>query len=269
VVELMLGNLKKLPLATQQVLRFAACVGAEFDLSTLSIICERSPNAIFSELVSAIHSGLVVPTSELDEQLLIQDYRFLHDRVQQAAYTLIDESPRQVVHLQIGRSLLEKTLPEQRSERLFEMVDHLNHGIELVSDRAERDEIARLNLMAGQKAKAAIAQSMAQKYLSTAREWLAAFSWHTNYDLTLELYSEIAEVAYWCGEFEHVESWVSMVLQEAKTVLDSVKVYEVKIQTDIAQNQPLISCSAFKLGISDAETCSQLRLLQKFRCITA
>jgi len=74
----------------------------------------------------------------------------LHDRVQQAAYALIDESQKQVVHLQIGRNL-SKNFTEQRSERLFEIVDHLNHGIELVSDQAERD--AKLNLMAGQKAK--------------------------------------------------------------------------------------------------------------------
>jgi predicted ATPase len=91
--------------------------------------------------------------SELDEQLLVQDYKFLHDRVQQAAYALIDESQKQVIHLQIGRNLLEKTSPERLTDRLFEIVDHLNHGIELVTDRQERNEIAKLNLIAAQKAK--------------------------------------------------------------------------------------------------------------------
>jgi len=235
VVELMLSKLKKLPLATQQVLQLAACVGADFDLNTLSIICKRSSNEIFSELVTAVQPGLIVPMSELDEQLLVQDYRFLHDRVQQAAYALIDESQKQVVHLQIGRNLLEKTLPE----RLFETVDHLNCGIELVIDQAERDQLARLNLVAGQKAKAAIAYSVAKHYLATGRAWLAASSWQTNYDLTLELYSENAEAAFLCGDFKDIESCTAIVLQEAKTVLDTVKVYEVKIQTDIAQGQSL------------------------------
>ncbi|MBD2532534.1 AAA family ATPase [Nostoc flagelliforme FACHB-838] len=255
VVELMLGKLKKLPPATQQVLQFAACIGADFDLSTLSIICENSSREIFPQLIVAAQSGLIVPTSELDEQLLVQDYKFLHDRVQQAAYALIDESHKQVVHLQIGRNLLEKTLPERISERLFEIVDHLNYGIELVTERAERDEIARLNLIAGQKAKAAIAYDVSKKYLATARVWLAASSWQTDYDLSLELYAEITEVAYLCGNFEQVEYWAAIVLQQAKTVLDSVKVYEVKIQTAIAQNQPLEAINTGLQVLHQLEIC--------------
>ncbi|WP_442942785.1 protein kinase domain-containing protein [Nostoc sp.] len=262
VVELMLHKLKKLPENTQQILRLAACVGAEFNLDTLSIVCDQPPETIFQDLLTAIQVGLIQPLSELDENLLIQKYKFLHDRVQQASYTLIDESQKQIVHLQIGRNLLEKTLPERLSDRLFEIVDHLNHGIELVADRLERNEIARLNLIAGQKAKAAIAYSMAQKYLATARVWLGASSWQTNYDLKLELYLETTEVAYLCGDFEQVESWAAIVLQEAKTILDIVKVYEVKIQTDIAQNQLLEAINTGlqvlqQLGISFPETPTQ------------
>lgn len=235
VVELMLHKLKKLPENTQQILRLAACIGAEFNLDTLAIVCEQSPKAVSLDLLAAIQAGLIQPLSELDENLLVQEYKFLHDRVQQAAYTLIDESHKQVVHLQIGRNLLKKTLPE----RLFEIVDHLNHGFERVSDLAQRDEIAKLNLLAGQKAKAAIAYGVSKKYLTTAREWLAASNWQTDYDLTLELYSETTEVAYLCGNFEQVEYWAALVLQQAKTVLDSVKACEVKIQSYIAQNQLL------------------------------
>jgi PAS domain S-box-containing protein len=239
VVELMLLKLKQLPEVTQQILQLAACIGAEFDLDTLAIVCEQSPKAVSLDLLAAIQAGLIQPLSELDEDLLVQDYKFLHDRVQQAAYALIDESHKQVVHLQIGRNLLEKTLPERLSDRLFEIVDHLNHGIELVNDQLDRNAIAKLNLMAGQKAKAAIAYSVAKRYLATARVWLAASSWQTDYELTLNLYLETTEVAYLCGEFEQVESWAGIVLQAAKTVLDIVKVYEVKIQTDMAQSQPL------------------------------
>ncbi|WP_442948017.1 AAA family ATPase [Nostoc sp.] len=263
VVELMLHKLKKLPENTQQILRLAACIGAEFNLDTLSIVCEKPPETVFQDLLTAIQVGLIQPLSELDENLLIQENKFLHDRVQQASYTLIDESHKQVVHLQIGRNLLGKTLPERLSDRLFEIVDHLNHGIELVADQLERNEIARLNLIAGQKAKAAIAYSMAKKYLATARVWLAASSWQTNYNLTLDLYLETTEVAYLSGDFEQVESWAAIVLQEAKTIFDIVKVYEVKIQTHIAQNQLLKAINTGlqvlqKLGISFPETPSQL-----------
>jgi PAS domain S-box-containing protein len=239
VVELLLIQLKRLPENTQKILHLAACVGAEFDLETLAIVCEKSPQAVSLDLLVAIQAELIQPTSELDENLLVQEYKFLHDRVQQAAYALIDESQKQVVHLQIGRNLLEKKLPDRLSERLFEIVDHLNHGIELVPEQSERNEIAKLNLLAGQKAKGAIAYSMAKSYLAIGRAWLAASSWQTGYDLVLDLYVETTEVAYLCGEFEQVESWAAIVLQQAKTVLDTVKVYDVQIQTHIAQNQLL------------------------------
>jgi NAD(P)-dependent dehydrogenase (short-subunit alcohol dehydrogenase family) len=93
--------------------------------------------------------------------------------------------------------------------------------------------------MAGQKAKGAIAYSVAKKYLTKGRAWLAASRWQTNYDLTLALYVETTEIAFLCGNFEDVERWAEIVLQHVKTVLDSIIVYRVKIQADIAQNQPL------------------------------
>ncbi|MEH2251301.1 AAA family ATPase [Nostoc sp.] len=274
VVELMIGKLKQLPEETQRVLRLAACVGAEFDLASLSAICERSAVEIFAELTTVIQLELILATSELDENLLIQNYKFSHDRVQQAAYALIDESQKQVVHLQIGRNLLKEALADRLSNRLFEIVDHLNHGIELITNQAKRDEIARLNLMAGQKAKAAIAYGTAQNYLAIGRAWLGDSSWQTNYDLALELYTETTEVAYLCGEFENVEHWAEAVLQNAKTVLDSVKVYEVKIQTAIAQGQLLDAIHTAlqvlqQLGIRFPETPNQSDITLELNAVTS
>ncbi|KAM3096542.1 PAS domain S-box protein [Phormidesmis sp. 146-12] len=221
--------------ATQQILSIAACVGAEFDLETLAIVCEESPKAISQDLLAAIQAELIQPLSELDENLFVQEYKFLHDRVQQAAYALIDESQKQVVHLQIGRNLLEKTLPEQRLERLFEIVDHLNHGIEIVCDQAKRNEIARLNLIAGQKAKAATAYEAAFKYFTTGLQLLNPESWQSEYDLTLALYSEAAEAAYLQGRFDEMEQFVEVVLARAKTVVDKVQAYDSRIQGYLSQ----------------------------------
>nr|MDZ8016259.1 PAS domain S-box protein [Nostoc sp. ZfuVER08] len=246
VVELLLRQLQKLPEATQQVLSIAACVGSEFDLETLAIVCEKLPKAIFQDLLEAIQAGLIQPLSELDEDLLVQKYKFSHDRVQQAAYALIDESHKQVVHLQIGRKLLEKTSPEQRSDRLFEIIDHLNQGLELVTARSERTEIARLNLMAGQKAKAATAYEAAFKYFTTGLKLLNWESWLSEYDLTLALYSQAAEVAYLHGCFDEMEQLVEVVLARAKTVVDKVQAYDSRIQGYLSQGNLK---EALKIGL--------------------
>ncbi len=219
VVELMIGKVKKLPESTQQVLRSCACVGASFDLNTLSIISEKSRTEISLELTPAVQSGLILPTSEFNEKLLMQNYKFLHDRVQQAAYALIDEEQKQVVHLQIGRLLLQNITPSPLSEEIFEIVDHLNLGVELVTSQQERDEIAKLNLFAGQKAKAATAYAAAIKYFYVGREILSANSWQNSYDLTLAIHEEAVEAAYLNGDFIAMEQLALVVLNHAKTVL--------------------------------------------------
>ncbi|BAZ21459.1 serine/threonine protein kinase and signal transduction histidine kinase with GAF and PAS/PAC sensor [Kalymmatonema gypsitolerans NIES-4073] len=235
VVELMIGQLKKLPESTQQVLRLAACVGAEFDLKTLSIICEKSRSEVFSDLLTAVQSGLILSTSELDENLFIQNYNFLHDRVQQAAYTLIDDGQKTILHLQIARLLLQNTSADALSDELFEIVDHFNLGVELVTDQQERNEIAKLNLMAGHKAKAATAYGAAVEYLNVGLKLLNADSWHSEYDLTLALYEEAAEAAYLNGDFITMEQLALVVFNNAKIVLHKVKVYDVKIQASVSQ----------------------------------
>jgi PAS domain S-box-containing protein len=248
VVELMVGKLKKLPSNTQEVLRLSACIGTEFDLDTLSIICDRSPAEVFSELTPALDSGLILPTSELNPELLIVEYKFLHDRVRQAAYELIDEAQKTILHLQIGRLLLQNTSPELLAEtdEVFKIVDHLNLGVvemlmstSLPTAQNELNEMARLNLIAGKKAKAAAAYRSALAYLTLGRALLSVVSWQNQYELTLDLYTEAVEASYLNGYFQQMEQLAEVVLQQAKTVLDKVKVYEVKLQAYTAQGKQL------------------------------
>jgi len=239
VVELMIGKLKKLPESTQQVLQLAACVGADFDLNTLAIVSERSPSEIATDLAVAVQSGLILTTSELDSQLLIQNYKFLHDRVQQAAYALIDEWQKQVLHLQMGRLLWHNTPTETLSENVFKIVDHVNLGIELIGSPEERLEISQLNLIAGKKAKTAAAYTAALDYLTTGMKFLPNYSWERQYDLTLALYQEAVEVTYLLGNFQQMDAGVTVVLSKATNLLDKLKVYQTKIQACMAQGQLL------------------------------
>ncbi|MBD2520306.1 AAA family ATPase [Nostoc sp. FACHB-973] len=246
VVELMIGKLKQLPEQTQRVLHLAACIGAEFDLATLSATCERATVEVFAELSTVIQSELILSTSELDENLLIQHYKFSHDRVQQAAYGLIAAEQKQAVHLKIGYLLLQSSEPKTIPHKLFEVIDHFNIGRNLVTDQQERHKIARLNLIAGQKAKKALAHSAALQYLTTGIELLATDSWQFQYALTFALHEEATEAAYLCGDFQQMEQWAIMVLENANTVLDKIKVYETKIQACMAQGE---YTKAIKIGL--------------------
>ncbi|KAF3890786.1 AAA family ATPase [Tolypothrix bouteillei VB521301] len=261
VVEFMVRQLQKLPLATQSLLQLAACIGNSFDLATLAIVCEQSLGETSADLWKALEEGLVIPITEVykfyqnegeynqpliadrSAQLTISDeplanYKFLHDRVQQAAYSLIPQDQKQATHLKIGQLLLSKTPKSQQEEKIFEIVNQFNAGLELITLPNERENLASLNLVAGQKAKTATAYTNAYKHLTTAMQLLGNHSWETHYELTLILHQEAAEVAYLAGHFEQVTQLADIVLEKAAGVLDKVKVYEVKIMTLGAQNQP-------------------------------
>ncbi|MFN6487835.1 MULTISPECIES: AAA family ATPase [unclassified Nostoc] len=262
VVEFMgiqIGNLDK---NVQDVLKISACIGNEFDLKTLSIVHEKSLIDTASDLWQALLEGLIVPQKdgynfalENDRQLLsfstkepenfsttnsqLPKYKFVHDRVQQAAYSLIPKDQIKQIHLKIGLLLLKNTPVAEREENIFELVNHFNIAIEFITDQAKRNELAEISLIAGRKALVSTAYSSALKYLTTGIELLADDSWQIKYELTLALYEIAAEAAYLAGDFEQMEKLAEVVLVRAKTLLEKVKVYEVKIQAYGAQGQAL------------------------------
>ena len=235
VVELMIGKLQKFPDSTQQVLRLGACLGNQFDLNTLSLIHERESSETFQDLLPAIQEELIKPSSEIEAAeielsnypLLILNYKFLHDRVQQAAYSLIEESKKEAVHLKIGRMLLASTPEEYHLDRVFELVDHLNVGRSLITDYRERIYLATLNLEAGKKAKVATAFVAARHYLIAGMDLLTEKAWDDQYNLALLLHRERAEIEYLNGNFEQSEHFINLTLKYAKSTLEKAEVYNL------------------------------------------
>ncbi len=240
VVELMVEKLQKLPTATQRILSLAACIGTEFELTLLSQIAHNSKTNIERQLLPIVQSGFLLPTSQLDVDLSIATYRFSHDRIQQAAYSLLPEAEKPPIHLQIGRIWQQETDAEQYEERLFAMVDRLNLGVELAT-ASQRETIARLNLKAGKKAKAATAYTAAATYLQTGidiiQQQFGDASWRDRYQLTLALHVEAIETAYLGGDSQKMHAWFDTIEQHATTILDYISAYESLIQFYASQNQ--------------------------------
>jgi len=248
VVKLMALKVQKLPLETLTVLKLAACTGNQFDLETLAIVFERSPRETAIVLRTALREGFIVPIGDAYKLMeieveglfnqLVAEYKFVHDRIQQAVYSLIPEADRQAVHLRLGQLLLASMSDGERDRKIFDIVNQLNKGRILIGERSSLDQLATLNLLAGKKAKASAAYQPAFNYLQIGLTTLEHDSWQNNYDLTLELYIEAASAAYLSGNFDDMESLAEIVKQEAKTLLDKARVYEVKIESYYARNQP-------------------------------
>ncbi|MBH8562908.1 AAA family ATPase [Nostoc sp. CENA67] len=288
VVELVARNIQKLPYETQQVLKLAACIGNSFNLDILAIVREKSQTKTATELWIALQSGLILPLSNaykiplatVDDSLTIDSfeqlntdreapiisYKFLHDRVQQAAYSLIPEEQKKETHLKVGQQLLKNTPTAKIEDNIFDIVNQLNIGVELISDRTQKDELAHLNLIAGRKAKAATAYEPAVRYLRVGLGLLTPESWQTHYDLTLNLHVEAAEAEYLNTNFQGSAILSEVTLQHATNLLDKVKVYELQIQFYFAQSQMSAAMdtglSALSmLGVSWETTPSDMQLV--------
>ncbi|AFY44031.1 ATP-binding sensor histidine kinase [Nostoc sp. PCC 7107] len=251
VVEFMSLQLQKFPPQTQNILKLAACIGAQFDLQTLAIISEQVLETTAADLWKALQAGLIIPNTEIYKFFVQSDsasishavvnpiYRFLHDRVQQAAYSLIPNNQKQATHLKIGRLLLQKSSEIEKEEKLFDIVGHLNQGQALIHQQQEREALAKLNLEAGNKARNSTAYTAAREYFQTGIELLEVDCWHNQYELTLNLYVAATEASYLNGDFDGMEQLAALVLQQAQTILDKVKIYEIQIAALTASSQIL------------------------------
>jgi len=239
VVELMTQRLKRLPEATQDLLKTGACIGSQFDLVTLATVIKQSKLNITKDIQPALTEGFIFPLEltyqrekgEEDTEVTTEqvNYKFQHDRVQQAAYDLIEKDQKKHVHLKIGRLLLESIPKEEREEKIFEIVNQLNVGVELLTSKKQKIQLAELNLQAGKKAKAATAYQPSFGYLSMGINLLDKKIWENNYDLALQLHVEAADAAYLIPDFDEMERLGKIVLHHAKNLLDAIQIYEIRI----------------------------------------
>ena len=166
----------------------------------------------------------------------------MHDRVQQAAYSLLSIEQRTEVHLSIGQHLLAQAEKEnqqeaEKSSRLFEITHHLNLGSALLNTKQQRENLAELNLKTGRKAKMAAAFSSAATFFRQGITLLPTEAWQSRYGLMRSLHENAAEAAYLSAEFDEMARMIEAVQTYAKNTLDQIKVYEVLIQAYMAQGK--------------------------------
>ena len=220
VVDLMVGKLAGLPEETRQALQQMACLGNVVDLSTLSIILGTPELDVDAALREGIRLDLV--------ERLTGAYRFVHDRVQEAAYSLTPETRRAAAHLRIGRLLVARTPPEKREEAIFEIVNHLSRGAALISEPEERGQLADLNLIAGKRAKASTAYASALLYFTAGAEFLPDGSWKQRHDLAFALELGRAECEFLTGALATAERRLANLSGRALNVPDLAAVARLR-----------------------------------------
>ncbi|WP_394846771.1 AAA family ATPase [Pendulispora brunnea] len=245
VVDFIVEKLRRLGPETQRVLTYAACIGHSFSLALLAELDERPPADVAADLWDALREGLVLPQdaeyrffdgpatalvrAETADGTLDVRYRFLHDRVQQAADSLVGDEVRRAHHLKLGRLLRGKLERQRADEDLFEVVRHLNFAAGDITSEGERVDLGRLNLTAARRAKAATAYAAAAAFAASGMAMLTESSWKSDYDLAFALHTERAECEYLIGQFDVAEPLFDRLLERANAKLERARVHNLRI----------------------------------------
>jgi PAS domain S-box-containing protein len=229
VVDLLAGKLQRFSATTQEALKQLACLGNVAPTATMALVHGTTGEAMHAALWEAVPAGLVFHQEST--------WKFLHDRIQQAAYSLIPDEQRADVHLRIGRALLASMTADQLAEHLFDVANQLNRGAARLIDPDEKAQVATIDLHAGQKAKASAAYAAAGAYFSAAMALLDQRAWDTQYELIFSLWRERIECELLTGNFETAEQLIVGLLQRAESKVDKAAVYHLKVQFHVAKSE--------------------------------
>ncbi|WP_167760302.1 trifunctional serine/threonine-protein kinase/ATP-binding protein/sensor histidine kinase [Paraburkholderia pallida] len=238
VVDLMVGKLRRLPTPAQKVLQLAACLGNTFDLHHLTLATSpledqawqrMSETEVEQGLAAAVRENLTVRTGDTG--------KFLHDRIQQAAYFLIPEVERPEVHLYLGRALLASMTTHELGEHVFDVANQFNRGAARLVDRDEKAEVAAINLRAGGRAKTSAAYASARLYFAAGMALLDETYWAGHYELMFKLRLECAECDFLTGELGCAEDLLAELLQRGKSKVDVAAVYDLQVLLHIVQSE--------------------------------
>ena len=217
----MVGKLTRLPTETQTALQLLACLGNVADIATLCLIRGTSEQAVHADLWEAVRQELILRQEGV--------YKFVHDRVQEAAYSLIPADLRAAAHLRIGRLLAAHTPPEKREEAIFEIINQLNRGAALITAQEEREQLAALNLIAGQRAKLSTAYASALTYLVAGTALLAEDCWERRHELSFALELERAECEFLTGALAEAEQRLAALSTRAATTVQRATVARLRV----------------------------------------
>jgi PAS domain S-box-containing protein len=221
VVDLMAGQLTRLVPETQNALKQLACLGNSAEFTTVCMIYQDSMEQMHAQLAEAVGAGFILRSKD--------SYHFLHDRVQEAAYSLIPQELRAETHLRIGMLMASNTPPDRLEEDIFEIVNQLNRGLHLIGSNAERVRIAELNLIAGRRAKVSTAYTSALNYLHAGRGLLTDETWNRNYALVFSLEFLMAECELLSTDMAAAENRLSMLAMQAKSAHDIAIVTRLRL----------------------------------------
>jgi predicted ATPase len=254
ISDVVADEVRQLPLAAQEALKIASCLGSHFQLHMLAQMIYSIGDVDLDDYLISDSYKLVLNHKDIVEchRFLTQAvglgliheskgarYRF-HDRVIEAAYSMIpDGSDKLEIHFKMGKLFYKMSKSSGGTEwMLLAAVIQLNRGSKLIMDRIMKTRLAELNLEAAKIGIRTLAFAEAAEYLTQGLSLLDKDErWESNYDLALELSSTLAEIAYIARDFVLSKHMVDEVVKNACSMPDKYQVYQTLVRSLSAQGR--------------------------------
>ncbi|WP_139559053.1 EAL domain-containing protein [Methylotetracoccus oryzae] len=232
VVDLMIRRLDALPERTRSLLAWGACLGASFDVERVARLGQCTVVEAYDGLSPAVGEELIVPAVAariVSSRLIVREFRFLHDRVQEAALQLLSPEARPGTHCQIARQMLDELSAAEIDARIFDIADHLNRALPLLDTAAQRLDLARLNLLAARKAKACAAYGAARRYLEVGMSPAGEAVWDWSPGLAFDLYRERGELESLNGHFDEARAFLECAIAREPDPLRKASLFHLLV----------------------------------------
>lgn len=240
---MIMQGIHSLPPATRELLKAASCLGESFSLHFVATLHDSTPAESANTLRHAVEHGCIFTLTD-DEESEDCRFRFASVRIRHAVLTLLSPGEQAAVHLRAGSYLLENLREADYHGRLYELADHLNHGLPCAAFPAELLAIARVNLEAGRKAQKSEEFTRAHSYIMAGLRSLPEGSWLNEYPLSLELHTAGCETGFLCGRHDDVKQHFQVVLARVTDIYDRCRAYRTYIKSLKAQSLPGEALSA-------------------------
>ncbi len=247
VINLMTNNISRLDPLTKKVLMNASCIGARFDFPTLNYITDEDEKFIYQSLKDAINRGYLIPISNnraistakttATLKSLLVDYKFTHDRILQAAGILMSEQEMKEIHRKIGFYYLTQIEENEKKDKIFEIVNHLNYSRDSIETSVEKYEMAVLNYKAALKAKSSAAYEIAFNYIKHAFRFFPEQAWSREYEASFEMHLKGMEIAMQCGEYSYMFQISQIVEKNCKGNYDYILYRMIILKAFMAENK--------------------------------
>mmetsp|Transcript_7945 Transcript_7945/g.17919 ORF Transcript_7945/g.17919 Transcript_7945/m.17919 type:complete len:1329 (+) Transcript_7945:91-4077(+) len=221
VLHLLSSKMSGLSENTQSALKVAACFGIKIKESVVGYLSTTSEYTnICNWLEQVVNEGFMIKAGT-------SDFKFVHDKVREAAYSLIPDGEKNQHHYSLGKSLYSMTKGKDVDDIIFSIADQINHGIDSLPLRSpeSRVDLAKLNEMAGVKAVECSDYVTARSYLSIALSLLPTDHWKSHYDQSLRLSFLLAKSAYSRGDVMKAQGILQEILRECSCIEDKLPAY--------------------------------------------